>query len=74
MNAKLVYVVLHLERPRLDVVVTDTEGYRRKVAVRWLAKQPGSTPPADWPQMVDEEVRLQVAEDKARASGRLLIR
>lgn len=68
---ELLFVVLYEKEQRLEVVVRDATGRRRKVDITWHSKDP--TPvPAGWFSQVQAELQLQDDEEKAKASGRVL--
>lgn len=68
---ELLFVVLHEKEQRLETVVRDAVGRKRRVEIVWHSKDP--TPvPADWFAQVQAEMQLQDAEEKAKASGRVL--
>lgn len=55
----LINVVLHLGQCRLDAVIQDEEGRRRKVAFSWLEKSPDGAPPAHWVEAIRGEVEFR---------------
>lgn len=69
---KLVFAVLHVDQPLLEVVVQQPEGRLRRVSVTWLAKELRPIPPSDWNAMVETEIGNQDADALAREKGALL--
>lgn len=68
---KLLFVVFYEKSQRLEVVVEDSSGRKRRVEIGWLSKE--SLPiPASWFESVEGELSLQDAEASNRAKGRVL--
>lgn len=62
--------VLHLGQARLEAIVLDGGGARRKIEFTWVEKEKTDVVPAHWPSAVRAEAEFQRAEDLAEASGR----
>ena len=69
----LLFAVLHLEAPLLEVTVVNDVGVRRRIEIRWNTKDATQEPPADWLGMVKGELDFQEAEALARSKGRILL-
>lgn len=64
------FVLLHLGENRLDAVVTDPGGSRRKIALRWQTRVGTNVPPANWHKQVLAETRWAYDEAVETAAGR----
>ena len=62
-SAKLISAVLYLGQNKLEAVVEDCHGSRRKVNVNWLTKEPTDVPPDHWFEIVLGEVDLQISDE-----------
>ena len=70
---KLLSVVLHPGKQRLEAVVEDVAGVRRHIEYTWVAKERSDLPPEGWWESVQAEVEFQrVVENEARL-GRTLV-
>ena len=59
MASQLLAVVLHLGQSKLEAVIDDGTGTRRRVNLSWISRKLGDNPPADWPQQIEGEVEYQ---------------
>lgn len=71
---RLIFVVLHLGKSFLEVVLQNGAGKRRRIRVQWIGKVQTDVPPANWFETAEGEFEYQDSEDAARAQGRALIR
>jgi phenylpyruvate tautomerase PptA (4-oxalocrotonate tautomerase family) len=69
---RLVSAVLHLGKAKMEVVVQDVDGHRRRIDFQWSAKEVSDVPPDHWLSAVQGEIEFQRSEDLAEASGRKL--
>lgn len=69
---KLQFVVLYKGQSRLDAVVEEDTGKRRRVGVSWLRKEKSDLPPADWLDQVLKEIEFQKSIEKQKADGKWL--
>lgn len=69
---ELLSVVLHPGACWMDVYVKDPTGTKRKIEVKWFAKEKSDIPPAMWWESVVAEVEEQRANEAAKRAGRLL--
>lgn len=67
---KLLFVVLHLGKSKLEVTVEDDGGHRRRVGFVWHAKEQSDIAPAHWPESIVGELAFQDAEAHNEAMGR----
>jgi hypothetical protein len=68
---KLLFVVLHEKSQRLEAVVEDASGRKRRVEMGWLSRDMMPVP-STWFETVEGELVLQDTEAAARAKGRVL--
>ena len=61
-------VVLHIDKPCLEAVVEEPVGKLHRVKLEWRAKEPEL--PANWLELVQQELDLQRQESVAREKGR----
>lgn len=59
MASQVVAVVLHLGQSKLEAVVDDGTGMRRRVNLTWISRKRGDVPPDDWLAQVEGEVNYQ---------------
>lgn len=65
---KIAFMVQRLGESRIDVVVDDEEGHRRKIQANWISRD-ADIPPDGWFEAVTGEVSYQRSEDKRKAGG-----
>jgi len=56
---RLAFAVIHLGEQRLEAVVEDDSGRRRRVEVRQMTREPTDVPPDDWYDHVLGELSYQ---------------
>jgi hypothetical protein len=57
---QLMAAVLHLGKSKMEVVLDDDTGTRRRINVHWMRKKgPVDAPPEDWLSSVEGEVKYQ---------------
>lgn len=66
----LVSAVLYLGKSKLEAVVVDGGGARRRITVSWMTKELTNIPPRDWAKTALFEAELQRGEDLAEETGR----
>lgn len=59
MPSDLIAVVLHLGQPKLEAVVDDGTGMRRRINLSWVSRKEGNLPPASWFDQIEGEVSYQ---------------
>ena len=59
MASQLIAVVLHLGRSKLEAVLDDGTGMRRRINLDWLSRARGDMPPKDWLSQCEGEVVYQ---------------
>lgn len=64
--------VYHEGACRLEAVVDDGAGWRRRIDVSWFAREASPLPPADWFQMVEGEVRYQLGGGDRNPFARMM--
>jgi hypothetical protein len=62
-TVKLVNAVIYQGESRLEAVVVDRHGARRKISVSWLEKDQSDTPPFNWLDIVQGEVEYQLSTE-----------
>lgn len=59
MASDLIAVVLHLGQSKLEAVVDDGTGMRRRINLSWVNRRAGDLPPENWFDQVEGEVNYQ---------------
>lgn len=72
MNFKLLFVVLYEKEQKLEVVVEDKIGRKRRVECVWLTKDREKLPD-NWLEMVQKELDFQDGEEVLAQKGRKLM-
>lgn len=67
---KLISTVLHLGQSRMEVIVEDRLGKRRRIAYSWLSKEKTNSPPVFWSDIVEQEVEYQIQKESEIAEGK----
>ena len=53
---RVLFIVRHLGIPKLEAVIEDEEKHRRKIVVRWEAREENPPLPPHWLAMIKAEV------------------
>jgi hypothetical protein len=59
MASDLIAVVLHLGQSKLEAVVDDGTGMRRRINLSWVNRKSGDLPPESWFDQIEGEVSYQ---------------
>ena len=59
MASDLIAVVLHLGQSKLEAVVDDGTGMRRRINLSWVSRTEGDLPPESWLDQIEGEVEYQ---------------
>ena len=59
MSTQLIAVVLHLGASKLEAIVDDGTGMRRRINLEWTSRTDGDNPPETWLESIEGEVDYQ---------------